>query len=309
MKAVTLDSFEVQPAFRDDLPEPLAGPSDVIVGVRASSLNPVDQSIVDGVLKAIAEYEFPIVLGRDFAGTVEAVGENVTSVQVGDQVYGFVPPWNPAVHHGTWAERIVLPEGQFMTPVPDGVSTEVAGAAPLAVLTAMAAVDAVQLSSAQTVLVVGATGGVGTMVVQLASAAGARVIAPARPNDEAYLRGLGVAQVIDRDSDVVAGLRGVHVDALIDLVSYSPEGFERYAGLLAPGGLAASALRAAGDGPGRSNISAVPTPDNLWRVGSLLSAGTVRIPIQATYKLEEVPSALQEFNARHKQGKQAVTLD
>lgn len=308
MKAVTLDSFGAQPAFRDDLPEPAAGPGDVVVRVRASSLNPVDQSIADGILKAIAEHEFPVVLGRDFAGTVETAGPAVTGVQAGDLVYGFVPPWNPRVHAGTWAERIVLPGGQFLAHVPDGVPVQVAGAAPLVILTAMAAVDAVRPRPGQTVLVVGATGGVGTAAVQLAAAAGATVIAPARSGDEAYLRDLGVGQVIDRDGDIAESLRGVQADALIDLVSYSPDGFERYAAFLKPGGPAASALRAAGEGPGRTNVAAIPAPENLRRVSALLSEGTVRIPIQATHRLEDVPAALQAFGSSHKQGKHAVTL-
>lgn len=308
MKAVTFDSFGAKAGFRDDVAEPAAGPGDVVVRVRASSLNPVDQSIVDGVLKGIADYEFPVVLGRDFAGTVEAAGPQVTGFSAGDLVYGFVPPWGPAVHAGTWAERIVLPGAQFLAHVPDGVPLEVAGAAPLAVLTAMAAVDAVQPRPGQTVLVVGATGGVGTVAVQLAATAGATVIAPARPGDEAYLRDLGVSRVIGRDAGLASSLQGTCVDALIDLVSYSPDGFGHCAAVLTPGGLAASALRAADEGPGRANISAMPTPENLERVSALLSSGTVRIPIQATHGLEDVPAALDAFGSSHKQGKHAVTF-
>jgi len=139
----------------------------------------------------IAEYEFPVVLGRDFAGTVELTSLGVTAFQPGDLVYGFVPPWNGTVHAGTWAESIVLPGGDFAARVPTGVSLEVAGVAPLAVITAMDAVDSVALAPGETVLVVGATGGVGTVAVQLAARAGATVIAPGSPEDETYLRELG----------------------------------------------------------------------------------------------------------------------
>lgn len=309
MRAIAVDSFGADPGLRDDLPEPGYGPGDVVVGVRASSINPVDLSIVSGMLRMVAEYEFPVVLGRDFAGTVETAGDSVTGFQVGDLVYGYIPAWNPAVHAGSWAERIVLPGGRFAARVPAGIALEVAGAAPLVTITAIEAVDAVKLSPGQTILVAGATGGVGTVAVQLAASAGATVIASARPADNAYLRDLGVSRVIDRDGDLAESLRGVDVDALIDLVSYTPDEFDAHAALIKPGGRGASALRAAGEGPGRINVSAAPTAESLQRVSALLSDGTVRIPIQQTHKLDDLAGVLGEFSAWHKQGKHAVTLD
>ncbi len=309
MRAIAVDSLGADPDLRDDLPEPGYGPGDVVVGVRASSINPVDLSIVSGMLRMVAEYEFPVVLGRDFAGTVETAGDQVAGFEPGDLVYGYIPPWGPAVHAGSWAERIVLPAGQFAARVPAGIALEVAGAAPLVTITAIEAVDAVRLSPGQTVLVVGATGGVGSVAVQLAASAGATVIGPARPGDEAYLRDLGVSRVIDRDGDLAESLRGVDVDALIDLVSYTPDEFDAHAALIKPGGRAASALRAAGEGPGRINVSAAPTAESLQRVSALLTEGTVRIPIQQTHKLDDLAGVLGEFSASHKQGKHAVTLD
>lgn len=97
MRAFTLDSFDSQPGFRDDLPKPNVGADDVLVRVQASSVNPADAAIASGMLKGMAEYEFPVTLGRDFAGVVEEVGANVSQHAAGDAVYGFVRHASPAV--------------------------------------------------------------------------------------------------------------------------------------------------------------------------------------------------------------------
>jgi NADPH:quinone reductase-like Zn-dependent oxidoreductase len=176
------------------------------------------------------------------------------------------------------------------------VDLAAAGAAPLAGITAMIALDAVELSEGGTVLVVGANGGVGSFAVQLAAHAGVTVTAPGLPEDEDYLRDLGVSEVLERDADIAAVVRERHpdgVDALLDVVSYTPEGFNTYA---------------AGDGPGRTNVMAVPTLENQERLGQLLDAGTVRIPIQGTYGLGQAGEALRAFGTAHTQGKLGIQV-
>jgi NADPH:quinone reductase-like Zn-dependent oxidoreductase len=101
MRAFTLESFEAQPALRDDLPEPSVGDNELLVHVHASSVNPVDVFIAAGGLKEMAEHEFPVTLGRDFAGVVNEVGPSVSRYQVGDEVFGFVLHANPTVHEGS----------------------------------------------------------------------------------------------------------------------------------------------------------------------------------------------------------------
>jgi NADPH:quinone reductase-like Zn-dependent oxidoreductase len=305
MRAFTLDSFEGPPSLRNDLPEPTAGPSDVIVRVHASSVNPADAAIAAGMLKGIVEYEFPVTLGRDFAGVVEDVGSSVRGFEAGDEVYGFVMHANPTVHDGSWAESIAVPDTSVARK-PAGLDFATAGAAPLAALTALAALDALELSEGSTVLVVGATGGVGSFFVQLAAAAGASVIAPALAEDREYLGGLGVSRVIDRDADVAAQVREHHpegIDALLDLVSRAPD-----ASLLELGGRLASPLGAAGDGPGRINLMASATTSNLERLAQLLDAGALRVHIQHRYALEDAGRALDALASTHTQGKLAITI-
>jgi NADPH:quinone reductase len=157
-------------------------------------------------------------------------------------------------------------------------------------------------------LVAGATGGVGSLAIQLAARAGARILAPALPEDEAFLRELGVSDVLPRDGDIpalVGDLVPDGVDALLDLVNYAPG---TYDGALKPDARVASPTGAAGEGPGRANVMATPTVENLQRLGALLADGTLRIPVQATYPLAQAPDALAALAGQHTQGKLALQV-
>ncbi len=273
--------------------------------VVASSVNPVDAFIAAGALKEMAEYEFPVILGRDFAGTVERVGDSVDGPAVGDEVFGFVRHASPTVGAGSWAELIAVP-ADTVAAKPRTLDFDLAGAVPIAALTALAAFDALALKSGEAVLVVGATGGVGSFFVQLAADAGATVIAPALAEDGDYLRGLGVTEVIDRNGDVSAAVREAHpagVDAILDVVSGPAD-----ASLLKDGGRLASPLGAAGDGEGRFNVMAEPDPAKLERLADLLDAGTLRVPIQRSYPLEQAGDAMAELQTAHTQGKLGVVI-
>ena len=139
--------------------------------VDASSANPADTSIAAGLLEQMGvEYEFPVILGRDYAGVVEQVGAEVELYATGDEVFGFLLHANPTARDGTWAELITVPEDMSIAKAPEGVDVAIAGASPLAGITAMTAIDALELSAGKTVLIVGATGGVGSVAVQLAAA-------------------------------------------------------------------------------------------------------------------------------------------
>src|SRR5215210_8814096 len=183
MRAIILEDFDSSPGLRQDFPAPTPADNEVLVRVSASSVNPVHNSIASGMLKDMVEHEFPVVLGRDFAGVVEQAGSDVRGLSEGDEVFGFVPGMSPAVHDGSWAELIAVPES-IATRKPEGVDTVSASAAPLSAITAMSALDALGVSEGDAILVVGANGGVGSFAVQLAANAGATVIAPGLPEDE-----------------------------------------------------------------------------------------------------------------------------
>ena len=310
MKAITVAQEGATPAPHD-IDEPRApGAGEVLVRVQASSVNALDGGIAGGMLKEMLPHEYPITLGRDFAGVVEQVGEGVSSVATGDEVFGEVSAFSPPVHDGAWTERIVVSE-DVVAKKPAGVDTAQAGAAPLVTLTALTIADALELSAGQTVLVVGATGGVGSIVVQLAKAAGATVLAPAFAEDEEFLRGLGVDEVLPREGDLVAAVRERYpdgVDALVDVVTlYQPTPYDA---VLADGGRVASPTNAAGEGPGRTNVmhGAILNRESLERVGQLLADGTVKVPIQQTFELDQAPEAMDALAGGHVQGKIALRI-
>ena len=298
MRAFTLDSFDSPPRLRDDMPEPRPADNELLVRVQASSVNPVDAAIAGGVLKEMVEHEFPVTLGRDFAGVVE---------QTGNEVYGFLPASNPTVHEGSWTELITVPEDDFAAAKPRNLDMASAGVAPLAGITALAARDALAPTRDETVLVIGATGGVGSFFVQLAAGAGAHVIAPAFPEDEEYLRDLGAREILDRNADLETTLRERHaggVNAILDLVNYTPQD-----SLLKEGGRLASPLGAAGEGPERFNLIAQSSPSNLQRLAELLDSGTLRVHIQKSHELARAGEALQALAGSHTQGKLGLSID
>jgi NADPH:quinone reductase-like Zn-dependent oxidoreductase len=311
MRAITLEDFHSSPGLRQDLPVPTPADNEVLVRVSASSVNPVDNSIAAGMLKEMVAHEFPVTLGRDFAGIVEQAGSEVSGLSEGDEVFGFNPGMSPAVHEGTWAELIAVPESMATRKPEGGVDTASAGAAPLAAITALAAIDALGVSEGDTVLIVGANGGVGSFAVQLAANAGARVIAPALPEDEEYLKELGVSEILPREADIAALVHERYpegIEALLDLVSYAPEGFDTHAEVLHDDGRGASSLSAAGEGSERHNVGAVPSQENLQRLARLLEAGTLRVPIQQTYEFDQAPDALHALASDHTQGKRAIRV-
>jgi NADPH2:quinone reductase len=299
VRGFALDGFDSPPRLRDDLPEPHPAADQLLVRVRASSVNPVDAAAAGGVLKEMLPHEFPVTLGRDFAGVVEAVGSSVSHYETGEEVYGFLPIANPAVHDGTWAELIVVPEDDFVAAKPREVDMASAGAAPLAAITALAARDALAPTRDETVLVIGATGGVGSFFVQLAADAGAHVIAPAFAEDQEILHDLGVSEILDRNADWAAP----GVDAILDLVSYAPQD-----AFLKEGGRLASTLGAAGEGPQRFNLVAQPTAANLRRLAELLDSGALRVHIQRSWELAEAADALHALGSSHTQGKLGLRI-
>ena len=233
--------------------------------VHASSVNPVDGFIAMGALKEMLEHEFPVTLGRDFAGVVEQVGDGFERHRVGDEVFGFVPHADQTVHAGSWAELITLPEDNFVAAKPESVDFAAAGAAPVAALTAVAAFDSLTPTEGETVLVIGATGGVGSFFVQLAASAGANHHC-AGPSRRRRLPALAWewSELLDRNAAVASALREAHpdgADAILDAVSRAPD-----ASLLPRGRPARLAGRSRRRGDGRFNVMAWSlTPANLER--------------------------------------------
>ena len=189
MRALILESFDAPLKVAEvEQPEPAEG--EVRVRVRTSSINGFDVFVASGMARAYTEYRFPVVIGKDFAGTVDAVGEGVTQYAVGEPVFGVVS--KPDLHDGAYGEFVTVTVSLGLAKLPDGVPFESAGAVGLAGTAALDSLDSAEVSGSDTVLVSGATGGVGAFAVQLAKGRGARVIATARGDHEAaFVRDLG----------------------------------------------------------------------------------------------------------------------
>ena len=130
MRAFTLDSFDTPPGLREDLPTPQIGPDQLLVRVQASSVNPVDAFVAAGDLKGMAEHEFPVVLGRDYAGVVEQAGRPSPATPQATRSTGGVLHANPTVHDGSWAELIVVPHDQSVARRPASVDVARPGPPP-----------------------------------------------------------------------------------------------------------------------------------------------------------------------------------
>jgi NADPH:quinone reductase len=314
MRAITLESFDSSPELHE-VPTPQSAPNEVLVRVHASSINGFDVAVAAGMLQGMMEYQFPVTIGRDLAGVVEEVGSEVSRYQVGDEVFGFLS--TPVLHEGTFAEYVASPEDTFIGPKPTSLDFLEAGALPVAGVAALISVDTLDPSEGERVLVVGATGGVGSFAVQLAAKRGAKVIATAQPEDEDYLRDLGAAQTVDHTrEDVVSVVRERYPDGIEGLADFAnfADGFAPLAELVAPGGRAASTLGAAdaeqlaARDVRATNVVGTPDPALLARLAELADSRELRVPVQRTFSLEEATDGLDAFQGGHVRGKLAISV-
>jgi NADPH2:quinone reductase len=305
MKAFALISPD-KPAGLVELPDPGVSAGAVRVRVRAASVNGFDVFQANGYLFAVMEHQFPTIIGRDFAGIVDAVGEGRTDFAVGDAVFGFVSS-TPPLHDGTYAELLSGGRELVLAAKPAGLSFEVAAALTLVGATALDAVDAIEVGPGDTVLVVGATGGVGSIVVQLAAQRGASVIATAKAGThDAFVRALGAADTVDYAvGDVAESVRGRYpagIDALIDLVDRGGA-FTGMAKLVRDGGHIASSMGAAdveglaARGIRATNLMGSPTSEKLASLAAQVAARTLRVEVQQTFPLADAPAAFAVFTA------------
>jgi NADPH:quinone reductase-like Zn-dependent oxidoreductase len=295
MRAFALPTADTQPSVTE-VPDPIPGPGEVLVRVAASSLNGFDASVASGRLQGMMEYRFPVVLGKDFAGTVEAVGEGMSTFAVGDGVFGVV--MKPHLGDGGIGELLVVPGDQCIAAVPEGVELTAAGSLGLAGTAAVDCLAATDLQPGRTVLISGATGGVGALAIQYAVATGATVIATAKPGEEAeFVTGLGAQHTVDYTGDVPAQVREIAPDGLDAVLHLAGDG-AALADLLAPGGKIASTL---GFGPEQHPaavfVMANPSAETLQRLVTDVAAGRIRVPVTATYSLEQAPQALEDYKA------------
>jgi len=309
MRAYTHESFGDSGSIHEvDLPHPAA--HEVRIKVIAASVNPVDWKTGKGYLKDYVEHRFPLILGQDMAGVVDSVGAHVHDLKAGDEVFG--GHGQMFMGRGTHAEYVIA-NTVAIAPLPAGLAASEAASIPLAGVTALMSVDAIDAGEGDAVLIVGGAGGVGSFAIQIAVARGARVIAVGRSVNHEYMRKLGASETVDYETgDLVEKVRAVHpapLDGIIDLAS-DADTVRRLSTLLRDGGTVASPVGTAPmDDPRIKGVFIVGqvTRDRLEQLAGWLADGTLVTPEIRTFKLEDVSSAFRESEGGHVRGKLVVT--
>jgi NADPH:quinone reductase-like Zn-dependent oxidoreductase len=279
-----------------DAEEPHAGPGRIRIAVRAAGVNPVDWRIREGQILGAHPVELPSGVGLDAAGVVDEVGDGVEGVEVGDRVFG--------EGASTYAEFAVLSAWARM---PDGLTFEEAAGYPSVVETALRIIREVGVRSGQTLLVSGASGGVGSAVLQIARDRGITVIGTAGAANQDYLRHLGALATTYGDGWVERVRQLGHVDAALDLagsgvirelveLTGNPQKVLSIADLRAP----ELGVRFSG--------MAGSVPEALAEAADLISRGKLHIPVEKSYTLAEAAVAHVDSQAGHTRGRRVIVV-
>ena len=285
-----------------EVADPKLSQNSVLVRIKAAALNPADVQLQAGLGKSHTDAWFPVIPGWDMAGLVEAVGPGVTEYRPGDAVIGYVR--QEILHHGTYAEKVSTPV-ETLAPKPAGVSWEEAAGLPLAGLTAYRALfSSLHIQPRERLLVLGASGGVGSLAAQLARNSGADVTGVASLMNQDYLRSLGIRPLAyGRGLVRQIGGTGFPFDATLDCA----------------GNGALDAIRPAighrpriasivGQGPGITTVFARSDASVLSELSKMVSSGTLKVAVAGSYPLEQAAEAQRALQRPRAAGKIVLTI-
>ena len=288
-----------------DLPDPEAGPGQIVVDIHAASVNGADWTVLAGLHSQITDV--PYVLGRDFSGVVAALGDGVDEFAPGDPVFGVCD----VGQEGTYAEKIAV-KAALVARKPDSLSHVDVAALALIGLTAVVSIeDTLALQPGEKILIQGGAGGVAGFGIQLAKHIGAHVIATCSARNIDYVRGLGADGVIDYNArDFTEAVSDC--DAVFETVGgdVSQQSFA----VLKPGGRAAFiASGPTAPEPPRGDVTSLRPRvgrdrPHLMRILDLVEAGAVRVPEIHTFPLDDAASALATSASRHLRGKLVLKI-
>lgn len=307
MRAANFSEFggpEVVRISSMDVPELKEG--EVLIKVKAAGVNPVDTVIRQGYYKDKIPHSFPLIPGWDVAGVVEDRGHGARRFSIGDGVYAYAR--RPEIKWGTFAEYLVIPDS-YLASKPLKLNWHEAAGIPLAGLTAYQGLyEAGNLGEGQRVLIIGASGGVGSFGIQLAKVKNAEVIGVASKENHQYMKDLGADHTLDyRDQHVGEATKGIFPDG-VDLIfdCNGGESMNQSLDALKPSGKVVSTL-SQGEGLDPKIdfqfIFVEPNAHQLEHLRKLADADKLKVKISKTYGLEETGEALEQINTTHTTGK------
>ena len=305
MKAIRMHSYGgAEVLVYEDIPRPEPQAGEVLVQVYAAAINGLDWKIRDGELQQVFQFELPIVLGSDAAGIVAAIGEDVTTFQVGQAVYGMME----RSRSGAFAEYAIA-KVDAIAPKPESLSYLEAASVPAVALTAWQALfDKGHLSAGQTVLIHGAAGGVGMFAVQFAKQKGARVMATASTASISTVRELGADEVINYQTTPFEQVVQ-EVDVVLDILG--GETRSRSWQVLKPNGILVSTVPPppqAPDGLRAELMMMQPSREQLVEMTKLLESGDLKTVVERVFPLSETAQALELNKMGHTHGKIVIQV-
>ena len=309
MKAVRFHEYGDPDVLRyEDVAQPVPDAGEVRVRVAASAFNLVDDGIRGGYLRGPFPVVLPHIPGVEVAGTVDAVGDGVDGLRVGDEVVGFLP----MVADGAAAEYVVTP-AEVLTTAPRSIPLADAAALPMVGLTAWQALfDDAKLTVGQRVLINGAGGAVGGYAVQLAKHAGAYVVATGSPRSSEHLRAEGADEVVDHTTTDVTAAVGEPVDVLLNLASISPEQLSELVGLVRGGGVVVNTVPGtpapadAARGVRAIDVFVRSDTAQLSRLVAMVDRGELRVDVARRVPLADLSTVHAEASAGTLRGKVVV---
>jgi NADPH:quinone reductase-like Zn-dependent oxidoreductase len=288
-----------------EVPEPKVAQNSVLIRVKAAALNPADHVLQAGLGDSIMDAWFPVIPGWDLAGIVERVGAGVTEFAVGDEVIGFVR--EEILHHGTYAEKISVPASTLVRKPKNATWVQAAGL-PLAGLTAyQAIVHSLHVTKGETVLIHGASGGVGSLAAQIAIAQGARVIGSGSALTHRYLRSIAVEPVLYGEG-LVGEVRSPAPNGVDAILHCGGRGVLALSAHL--GGTGVRVCSVAESAPGVTTVFARMDKADLLQLVELVEAGLLTVPVAAVYPLAAAAQAqLALINGGKGPGKIVLEVD
>jgi len=290
MRAMTYSEYgEPNTLELNELELPKVAPGAVLIKVERASVNPVDWKVLSGGLDPLIDVVFPAIPGWDVSGVIEQVGPDVPEFSAGDRVASYAR--KEFIHGGTYAEYVAVPAVD-VAPIPDGVDFDSAAGLPLAGLTAQRALETLEVTSSDTLLIHAASGGVGYLAAQLAVERGATVLGTASEKNHEKLRALGVTP-LSYGEGLADRVREVSAEGVTTVADFVGDVLEDTLAVLTEGGRHISVADPSVEEHGGHWVWVRPDGARLQTLLELVAADTLRVEVDRVFPLEEAAAAME----------------